>query len=320
MRGENMKVLFMGTPEFAVPCLEQLINDQYNIVGVVTQPDKPKGRGHKLAAPPVKEYAMKHDIPVFQPVTLKNEAFKEQLLSLQPDLIVVVAYGKILPKYILDYPKYGCINVHASLLPKYRGAGPIQWCIIKGESITGITTMYMDEGLDTGDMILKKEITIGDNETAGELHDRLSVLGAEVLHDTLELIQKGIAPRVPQEHESATYAPMLDKRMALIDWTKSAQEIKNLVRGLNPWPVAYSYYQGQVMKIYSVNVLPGDKQVLPGTIIEYIPGQGLIVQAGDGNRVAVWEIQFAGGKRMTVDEYLRGHVIKFGEILKNNAS
>jgi len=313
-----MKVLFMGTPEFAVPCLEQLIKDKFHVVGVVTQPDKPKGRGHRLAAPPVKECALKNDIPVFQPETLKNEAFKESLETLQPDIIVVVAYGKILPKYILEYPELGCINVHASLLPKYRGAGPIQWCIINGEKITGVTTMYMNEGLDTGDMILKEEIAIGENETAGELHDRLALLGTRVLHETLALIEKGMAPRIPQSDHEATYAPMLDKSTGLINWNKKAQDIKNLVRGVTPWPAAYTYYQGKMMKIYSVDVMPGNGKALPGTIIEHIPDNGLIIQAGDGNRIVIRELQFEGGKKMTIDEYLRGHSIQFGEVLGKN--
>jgi methionyl-tRNA formyltransferase len=305
----------MGTPEFAVPCLDMLTNEGYNVIGVVTQPDKPKGRGHKLAQPPVKEYALQKGIPVYQPKTLKNNAFENTLKKLAPDLIVVVAYGKILPKYILEYPNYGCINVHASLLPKYRGAGPIQWAVINGEKETGITTMFMDEGMDTGDMILKKKTQIRSNETAGELHDRLSALGAEVLKETLALVEKGSIPRMPQPHQQATYAPMLDKSIAKIDWAKPAIEIKNLVRGLNPWPVAFTYYKGRIMKIWSVDIVKNCTDGVPGIILKHIKGQGLAVKAGDNNCIIIEEVQFEGGKRMKVDEYLRGHSIEFGECL-----
>ncbi|WP_094546477.1 methionyl-tRNA formyltransferase [Petroclostridium xylanilyticum] len=310
-----MKILFMGTPEFAVPCLDMLVNEGYNVIGAVTQPDKPKGRGHKLSQPPVKEYAVSKGIPVFQPSNLKNGSFKDDLENLNPDLIVVVAYGKILPKYILDYPKYGCINVHASLLPKYRGAGPIQWCIINGEKETGITTMYMDEGMDTGDMILKKKISIGEDETAGELHDRLSVLGAEVLKETVGLLEKGPIPREPQPHHEATYAPMLDKSISRINWSKPAIEIKNLVRGVNPWPVAYTYYKDQCMKVWSVDIEECCTDEVPGTILKYINNKGLAVKAGDKYCIIIKEVQFEGGKRMGIDEYLRGHSIIYGECL-----
>ncbi|NLY43581.1 MAG: methionyl-tRNA formyltransferase [Clostridiaceae bacterium] len=310
-----MKILFMGTPEFAVPCLDMLVTKGYSVVGVVTQPDKPKGRGHKVSPPPVKEYAIKKGIPVFQPERLRDGSFDNDLRLLSPDCIVVVAYGKILPKSILDYPKYGCINVHASLLPKYRGAGPIQWAIINGEKETGITTMYMDEGMDTGDMILKKKVMIGENETAGELHDRLSVLGAEVLADTLRRIQEGTAPREPQNHSEATYAPMLTKEVGCIDWNKSAVEIKNLVRGVNPWPVAYTNYEGKRFKVWSVDI--GEKCDLgvPGMIIKYIDSQGLMVRTGDMGSIIIKEIQYEGGKKMSMEEYLRGHTIEIGKLL-----
>ncbi|WHH59899.1 methionyl-tRNA formyltransferase [Petroclostridium sp. X23] len=311
-----MRILFMGTPEFAVPCLRVLVDEGYDVAGAVTQPDKPKGRGHKMAPPPVKEYALEKSIPVYQPVKLKNNEFLDDLQHINPDLIVVVAYGKILPSYILEYPKYGCINVHASLLPKYRGAGPIQWSIINGEKETGITTMYMEIGLDTGDMILKRALTIGEYETAGELHDRLSVLGAEVLKETVKLIKENAAPREPQLNDAATYAPMLDKAISKIDWNKSAVEIKNLVRGVNPWPVAYSQYQGQTMKVWSVEIGDDCKKSTPGTIVDYIKGKGLAVQAGGGQCILIKELQFTGGKRMTVDHYLLGHSIQIGERLE----
>lgn len=305
----------MGTPEFAVPCLDRMVKEGYDVVGVVTQTDKPKGRGKKLTPPPVKEYALDRQIAVYQPSKLKKADFEETLKAIQPDLIIVVAYGKILPKYVLEYPPYGCINVHASLLPKYRGAGPIQWCVINGEEETGITTMYMDEGLDTGDMILKKKIAIGRNETAGELHDRLASLGSEVLKETLEMVVDGKAPRTPQSDSGATYAPMLDKSTAKIDWHKSAKEIKDLVRGVNPWPVAYTYYKDEMMKVWFAEIGEECKNGIPGTIVKYLKHKGLAVKAGDDCCVLIKEVQFKGGKRMDIDDYLRGHSIEYGEIL-----
>ena len=310
-----MNILFMGTPEFAVPCVDSLVKEKYNVVGVVTQPDKPKGRGHKLAAPPVKEYAVANDIEVFQPDKLKNGQFLSVLDQLKPELIVVVAYGKILPKYILEYPKYGCINVHASLLPKYRGAGPIQWSVINGESETGVTTMYMDEGLDTGDMILKKVLPISPDETAGELHDRMSAAGAEVLIETVKMIADGTAPRIPQPHDHSTYAPMLDKSIALINWAKKGTQIKDLVRGVNPWPVAYTSLEGKVMKVYSVDIQQSDAEAKPGEVLGYKEEKGLLVKAGDNSCISIKEVQFEGGKRMSIHEYLRGHSIQTGVLL-----
>jgi methionyl-tRNA formyltransferase len=291
------------------------------VVAVVTQPDKPKGRGNKLAEPPVKEFALKNSIPVYQPINLRADNFNDILETANPDLIVVTAYGKILPKYVIQYPKQGCINVHASLLPKYRGAGPIQWCIINGEKETGVTTMLMDEGLDTGDMILKRSIKIGEDETAGELHDRLSMLGAQLLKETLgELVSDKIT-RIPQRHEEMTYAPILHKSIGEIDWAKTAHEIKNLVRGVNPWPVAYTYYKGNIMKVWSVDKADyvdttnySDKEV-PGKIIKHVENEGLYVKSGGNTCVIVKEVQFIGGKRMTIDEYLRGHKMEFGEVL-----
>ena len=220
-----MKILYMGTPDFAVPSLLKLIENKYEICGVLTQPDKPKGRGHKLTPPPVKECAIAHNIPVFQPETLKNEAFSEELKALNPDIIVVAAYGKILPSYILDYPKYGCINIHGSILPKYRGAAPIQRAVIDGEKETGITIQLMNEGIDTGDIIYIEKTPIGENETAGELFDRLALIGADVLIKTLDKIKDKSITRTPQNHDEATYAKMLDKETGKIDWTKSAKEI-----------------------------------------------------------------------------------------------
>ena len=245
-----MRIVFMGTPEFAQASLQKLIETGHNIVGVFTQPDKPKGRGYKLVAPPVKELALEHNIPVYQPEKMKDGTALSILKELNPDLIAVVAYGRILPKDILELPKYGCINVHGSLLPKYRGAGPIQWSVIDGEPVTGVTTMYMGEGLDTGDMILKKETPIGENETYGELHDRLKEIGAEALVETIALIEQGKAPREKQDDSLSSYAPILDKKIAKLDFNKPAQQLHNLIRGLSPWPVAHTTVGGKLLKVH----------------------------------------------------------------------
>ncbi len=307
-----MRILFMGTPDFAVPCLETIYNMGHQVVGVVTQPDKPKGRGHKLLPPPVKELALKNGAEIFQPQSLKNEAFLEDLKRIDPELIVVVAYGKILPKYILNYPAYGCINVHASLLPKYRGAAPIQWSVINDNKTTNITTMYMEKGLDTGDMILKSETKIGANETYGELHDRLAQMGASLLKTTIEKIQLGDAPREKQNNELSCYAPMISKETGHIDWNKSAKEILNLIRGTNPWPMAYSIYEEMPMKIISAKIadtIEGN----PGDIIS-VDKKGILVACNNGS-VLVTEIQIQGGKRMAVSSYLNGHEIKLTTLL-----
>ena len=308
------RVLFMGTPDFAVPCLKQIICDEYTVVGVVTQPDKPKGRGHKMVPPPVKECAVENEIPVFQPETLKNESFLEELKSLDPDIIIVVAYGKILPEYILNYPKFGCVNVHASLLPKYRGAGPIQWSVINGEKVTGVTTMYMEKGLDTGDMIMKSETEIGDDETYGELHDRLSLLGAELLSKTMCEIAKCTAKREKQDDTLSCYAPMISKETGHIDWSKSGAEILNLIRGTNPWPMSYSLYEGVPMKIIK-GILEKDVKGTEGEIIRS-DKSGILVACGDGCGILIKEIQMQGSKRMDVASYLNGHDIKVNTILE----
>lgn len=308
-----MRILFMGTPDFAVPCLDAIYKKGYEVVGAVTQPDKPKGRGHKLVPPPVKELAMENNIEIFQPNSLKNESFLPELQRLNPDLIVVVAYGKILPSYILDYPKYGCINVHASLLPKYRGAGPIQWAIINGEKTTGVTTMYMEEGLDTGDMILKEETEIDPKETAGELFDRLSVMGAELLIKTINRIEKGDAPREKQNDDLSCYAPMISKETGHIDWDKSAEEILNLIRGTNPWPMSFSVYDGVPMKIIKAEKANNCSDCC-GQIIS-VDKNGICVGCGDGS-VLITEIQMQGGKRMSVESYLNGHTINCGTVLE----
>ena len=305
-----MRILFMGTPDFAVPCLEKLIKDGHNIVGVLTQPDKPQGRKMKLTPPPVKELALQNNLEVYQPESLKNDAIKQLLEDKQPELIVVVAYGKILPKYVLDFPKYGCINVHGSLLPRWRGAAPIQWSIIAGDKTAGVTTMKMAEGLDTGDMLLKYETEIGQTETAGELFDRLALNGAELLHDTIEQIDS-IVPEV-QDESKANYAHMLDKQMAQIDWSKSNKEIDCLIRGLNPWPVALTTLNGERLKIYSASLENASGKA--GEVLNADSKNGLLVACGEG-AMLLNEIQAVGGKRMNAKDYLRGHKIEVGSIL-----
>ncbi|MBS6507720.1 MAG: methionyl-tRNA formyltransferase [Paraclostridium bifermentans] len=308
-----MKIVFMGTPEFAVPCLQKIIDEGHEVVAVVTQPDKPKGRGKKLAMPPVKELALKYDIPVYQPLKAREESFVDTLKEMNPELIVVVAFGQILPKSILDIPKYGCVNVHASLLPRYRGAAPLNWVIINGEEKTGVTTMYMDEGLDTGDMILKSEIPLDDEITAGELHDKMMIDGAKVLKETIDLIEKGEAPREKQSNEDTCYSPIMNKSLGNIDWKKSAIYIHNLVRGINPWPSAYTTYEGQTMKIWKTKVIDKNSDKDPGTIIS-VDKEGINVSTSEGI-VQIKEIQMAGKKRMEVPEYIKGNNINTDIIL-----
>lgn len=308
-----MKIVFMGTPEFAVPCLQKIIDEGHEVVAVVTQPDKPKGRGKKLAMPPVKELALEYDIPVYQPLKAREESFVDTLKEINPELIVVVAFGQILPKSILDIPKYGCVNVHASLLPRYRGAAPLNWVIINGEEKTGVTTMYMDEGLDTGDMILKSEILLDDEITAGELHDKMMIDGAEVLKETIDLIEKGEAPREKQSNEDTCYSPIMNKSLGNIDWNKSAIDIHNLVRGINPWPSAYTTYEGQTMKIWKTKVIDKNSDKEPGTIIS-VDKEGINVSTSKGI-VQIKEIQISGKKRMEVPEYIKGNNINTDIIL-----
>ena len=308
-----MKIVFMGTPEFAVPCLQKIIDEGHEVLAVVTQPDKPKGRGKKLAMPPVKELALKYNIDVYQPVKAREDSFVEKLKEINPELIVVVAFGQILPKSILDIPKFGCVNVHASLLPKYRGAAPLNWVIINGEEKTGVTTMYMDVGLDTGDMILKSEIPLDDEITAGELHDKMMVQGAEVLKDTIDLISKGEAPREKQNDEETCYSPIMDKSLGNIDWSKSATDIHNLIRGVNPWPSAYTTYDKQTMKIWKTKVLDKLSEKTPGTILS-VDKNGIEVSTGD-KVLQISEIQMSGKKRMIVSEYIKGNDISPGIVL-----
>ncbi len=318
-----MKIVFMGTPDFAKESLEAVYNAKHEIIGVVTNPDKPKGRGMKMIASPVKQFAEENGLKVYQPIKVRNnEEFIEEIKALEPDVICVVAYGKILPKEILDIPKLGCINVHGSLLPQYRGAAPIQWAVLNGDKKTGITTMYMDVGMDTGDMILKEEVEIGDDETTGELWDRLSKIGGELLVKTLEQIENGTAPRIKQG-EDFTVAPMLDKQMAKIDWNeKTASEIKNLVRGLNPIMGAYTFLNGKKIKFWKVAIATNDEIVAEGmeilrngTVMVSDPRDGLAIKA-KGGIIKVLEIQGENAKRMPIADFLRGNPIDEFEVFE----
>lgn len=314
-----LNILFMGTPDFAKESLEAVYNAGYNILGVVTNPDKPKGRGMKMIASPVKQFAIENNIPIYQPIKIKNnEEFIKEIKELKPDIICVVAYGKILPKEILDIPKYGCINVHGSLLPKYRGAAPIQWAIINGEKTTGITTMYMDIGMDTGDMILKEEVEIGEDETTGKLWERLSKIGGTLLVKTINLIEKGKAPREKQG-EDYTVAPILSKEMAQIDWNKkSSKDIKNLVRGLDPIMGAYTFINNKKIKIWKVNIISNEEfsirfnievqKYKNGEVLLANDKQGLFIKANDAI-INVIELQAENSKRMNAKDYLRGNRI-----------
>ena len=308
----SLNIVFMGTPDFAKSSLESIVTAGHNVITVMAQPDKPKGRGMKLVAPPVKEYAVQLGIPILQPSSIKTEEFIDKIKGLNPDVIVVVAYGKILPKAILDIPKYGCINVHASLLPKYRGAAPIQWAIVKGEKVTGITTMYMDTGLDTGDMILKKEILIDEEDTAQSLYDKLAVEGGKALIQTLDLIESGLEKREQQNGESC-YAPILKKEDGAVKWEKPANEIKNLVRGLNPWPGAHTYLKnGCILKLWKVEIIENESRVEPGIIISADQKGGVIVSTGT-NDIKILELQLECCKKMCAEEYLRGNKICAGD-------
>ncbi|MBQ9964731.1 MAG: methionyl-tRNA formyltransferase [Clostridia bacterium] len=299
-----MNVIFMGTPEFAVPCLERLLEDGHTVSLVVTQGDKPRGRGQKLMPPPVKACAQEHGIPVFQPATLKDEAVQEELRRYAADVFVVVAYGKILPPAVLSMPPYGCINVHASLLPRYRGAAPIQWAVLNGEQESGVTTMYMDEGLDTGDMLLTARTPITPDMTAGDLHDALSVQGAQVLSDTLQALANGTLTRTKQSGESS-YASMLSKQLCPLDFEKNASALHNQVRGLNPWPTATAVVGGKVLKIHRTRV--GEScDAQPNRVICTSP---MTVSCGNGTSLVLLEVQGEGGRRMAADEYFRGHPI-----------
>lgn len=318
-----MKIIFMGTPDFARDSLEAVYNAGYEIIGVVTNPDRPKGRGMKMIPSPVKEFALEKELKIYQPEKVKNNIeFIDEIKSLNPDVICVVAYGKILPEEILNIPKLGCINVHGSLLPKYRGAAPIQWAILNGDKETGVTTMYMDKGMDTGDMILKEKVTIGEDETTGELWDRLSKIGGELLVKTLEQIEARTAPREKQG-EDYTMAPMLNKDMAKIDWeNKSAIEIKNLVRGLNPIMGAYTFWNGKKIKFWKVDIVKENEIMVDnletlknGTVVVSNPKDGLYIKTKKGI-IKVLEIQGENAKRMPIGDFLRGNNISEFEIFE----
>ncbi len=299
-----LKIVFMGTPDFAVPPLQALHDSLHEVVAVVSQPDRPKGRGRKLTPSPVKQTAMAYGYPVLQPDKVQTDKFHQQLTDLAPDLYVVVAFGRILPQSLLDVPARGAINVHASLLPRYRGAAPIQWAIINGNRETGVTTMMMDKGIDTGDILLMDKTAIGPVETAADLHDRLSNMGALTLVRTLEKLQDGSLTRTVQDHEKATYAPMLKKKDGRIDWSLPAERLACLIRGMTPWPGAYTFSDGRRLKIFKASVLEREINVPPGTILECFPGE-LRVATGR-SALAVQEIQGASGKRLPIDDFLCG--------------
>ena len=303
-----MRVVFMGTPDIAATCLNKLLQTQHTVVAVYTQPDRPKNRGMKLAFSPVKEVALAHNIPVFQPENFREEQTVAELAALQPDLIAVVAYGRILPQVVLDIPAMGCINIHASLLPSYRGSAPYQWAVLDGLEQTGVTAMYLCREMDAGDIIDTAATLIGPDETAGALLDRLAELGADLLCKTVQAIADGTAVRTPQEHSKATYAPMLDKSMCPIDFTKTARQVHNHVRGMNPWPVATMELSGKRFKVYETAVLPENSGKAPGTVLG-VSKTGLKVACSDGV-IEIRVLQAEGGKRMAAPDYFRGHPLE----------
>lgn len=304
-----MRIVFMGTPDFALASLKKLIDERFDVVGVFTQPDKPKGRGMELCASPVKELALENGLPVFQPVKMRDGTALAQIKALEPDILVVVAYGRILPDDILAVPKYGAINVHGSLLPKYRGAAPIQWAVLNGDKITGVTTMYLASEMDTGDIIYTAETEIGEYETSGELFDRLKDMGAELLVKTLRDIDAGIAPRTPQDHSKASYVTMLDKSICPIDWNKTPREVLKHIYGLQPWPVATMELEGKTVRVFAAKYTDGKTEKVPGAVVSTDKG-GLEIACADGETLLITEIQAPGKKRMGAEDYLRGHQIK----------
>lgn len=305
-----MRLVFMGTPAFAVPCLKRMLDDGHEVALVVTQADKPKGRGHQMTPPPVKAFALEHDLPVYQPAVLKSEEACERLAAEKADVFVVVAYGRILSRRILDMPRFGCINVHASLLPRYRGAAPIQWAVLNGERESGVTTMQMAEGVDTGDMLLQKRCAVSETMTAGELHDVLSGLGAQTLSETLMRLEKGDLAPVAQDDSQSCYAPMLDKSFCPLDWNKPAQSLHNQIRGLNPWPSATCGADGKKLKVHASQV--GARCDAPaGTVICQAP---FTVACGGGTSLRLVEVQADGGRRMAAEDYFRGHPLISGDL------
>jgi methionyl-tRNA formyltransferase len=307
-----LRIVFFGTPSFALPTLRTLFEGPDEVIAVVTQPDREKGRGRKVLFSPVKELALQHGLKPFQPEKAKEEAFQEALKILQPDLIVVIAYGQILPKSILKIPKYGAVNVHASLLPKYRGAAPIAWAILKGEKVTGVTTMIMDEGMDTGDILLQAEIPIGDEETCESLHDRLAPFGARLLRETLKKMKSGNIRSLPQDHSKATYAPPLKKEDGHIVWKKEAKEIDRQVRGFNPWPGAFTQWGDQLLKIYKGEIKERTPTGKTGAVV-WVGSDFIEVETGkDSYRIK--EVQLEGRKRMTIRDFLSGHPVSVGTV------
>lgn len=310
-----MKVIFMGTPDFSVGTLEALVEAGHEVVLAVTQPDKPKGRGKEMQFTPVKECAIKYGIPVFQPVKVREASCIEELRKYEADIMIVVAFGQILPKEILEMTPYGCVNVHASLLPKYRGAAPIQWAIIDGETVTGVTTMQMDEGLDTGDMLLTTVVPIEEQETGGSLFDKLALEGANLCVKTMQALEEGTVTPVPQGETTTSYAKMIKKQLGNIDWTKTAIEIERLIRGLTPWPSAYTNWNEKVMKIWSAKVVEGNSESAPGTIVK-VEKDAFYVQTG-ADWLKVCEVQIPGKKRMNAEAFLRGYEVKEQDVLSN---
>ncbi len=307
-----MKLVFMGTPDFAVPCLEELINAGHEIIGVFTQPDKPVGRKRVMTPPPVKVCAEKNDITVYQPDSVRTEEALSLMKELNPDCVVVVAYGKIIPSEMLKLPKFGFVNVHGSLLPKYRGAAPIQWSIIDGETKTGVTTMQMDDGIDTGDMLEVSETEIGENETAGELFDRLAEMGGKLIVSTLSKLEKGELTPIPQDHEKSNYAKIISKEMALIDFNMSAENVFNLIRGFNPWPIAYTIIGDKRLKVFAAEKIGS----VNGKAGQVVSSDGtLTVAFGDGNGLKFTDVQLEGSKRMSATEMLKGRPIGKGTVL-----
>ena len=314
-----MRAVFMGTPEIAATVLKSVLESKHEVIAVVTQTDKPKGRGHEMAFPPVKEVALAAGIPVLQPQRAKDEAFIEELRALNPDIILVAAYGKLLPKAILDMPKFGCINVHASLLPKYRGASPIQWAVLNGDEKSGVTIMHMAETMDTGDIIMTEEVVLAEDETAGSLHDKLAEIGGPLLITAMDALETGRAPRIRQNEEEATHVKMLDKTMGNLDFSKSAVQLERWIRGLNPWPTAYTKLDGKMLKLWKAEVLSSEtltkeeKTVMTGTIVS-VAKDSFDVLTGDGI-LRVKELQLEGKRKMTTEEFLRGFGLEAGTVL-----
>ncbi len=311
-----MRILFMGTPDFAVPTLRALVESRHQVIGVLSQPDKPKGRGYHLIPTPVKAYALEQNIPVYQPATLRNEEFSDLLKTLDPDLIVVVAYGKILPSNVLEYPKYGCVNVHGSLLPEYRGAAPMQRAIIDGKTVTGITTMLMADGIDTGDMLLKAEVAIGENDNFEVIHDRMAEVGARLLIETVEKLEEGTVTPIPQDHDKATHAAKIEKSDCLLDFSGPADELHNLIRGLSPVPLSFTHTpDGKLLKIAESRVFDAEKtpKCLPGTVIEV--GEDIKVACGKGI-LSLLTVLPEGKGKMRAADFVRGRKIGEGDLLK----